>query len=300
MKRAVAVIGAASSIGIRPYDDGRQRKLDHAPAVLRDAGLVARLHARDHGDVTPPAYRDYLRIGDRPRNEESVAAYSRDLAERVEDAGADGAFVLVLGGDCSIILGSLLGARGRQDLPVALAYLDGHADFAAPEESLTGSAASMCLSMAIGRGETPLARLRRGGPLVEDRDVVLVGRRDHAEPWYGHAALKRSAILDIDCRTFHAQGAQAVANRSLERLAAPAGGFWIHVDADILDPIDLSAVDSPEPDGLSFDQLTDLLRPLVDHPRARGMQLTIYDPELDAGLQGARKLTTMFERVLGP
>ncbi len=298
-KRSVALIGAASSIGIRPYDDGRQRQLDRAPAALRDEGLVSRLRVRDLGDVAPPAYQDFARVDSRPRNESGLIAYSRELGKRIGAASEDGAFVLVLGGDCSIVLGSLLGIRSRRDLPVGLAYLDGHADFASPEESITGSAASMCLAMAVGRGETPLARLGSSGPLVKAEDTVLVGRRDHAERWYGHDALERSDILDIHCETVHDLGPGAVAQQCLPRLTAPAGGFWIHVDADILDPTELAAVDSPEPDGLTFAQLAALLRPLVRHPKARGMEITIYDPHLDPGLAGACRIVTMLENVFG-
>ena len=80
---------------------------------------------------------------------------------------------------------------------MGLAYFDAHADFGTPEESRTGSVASMCLALAVGRGETPLARLAGDEPLVHGKDVVLIGRRDAAEPWYGHAALAASPILDI-------------------------------------------------------------------------------------------------------
>ena len=75
------------------------------------------------------------------------------------DIGGDGRFAVVLGGDCSIVLGCLLGARQSARGSVGLAYFDAHADFGTPEESRTGSAASMCLAFAVGRGETPLARL---------------------------------------------------------------------------------------------------------------------------------------------
>ena len=83
MSRAIAIVGAPSSIGIRPYDDGMARYLDRAPGVLRERGLAARLRAIDMGDVGPPPYRDYERPPHRPRNEEQVIAYSRAIAERV-------------------------------------------------------------------------------------------------------------------------------------------------------------------------------------------------------------------------
>jgi arginase len=85
--------------------------------------------------VAPPPYRDFTRLPGRARNAAEVQQYSYALADRVAAGIADGRFALVLGGDCSIILGSLLGA-GRQAGRIGLAYFDGHADFAAPEESL--------------------------------------------------------------------------------------------------------------------------------------------------------------------
>jgi len=298
MQRLISVIGAPSSIGIRPYDDGGARRLDLAPAALREQNLVARLAARDLGDVTPLPYRDFVRAPGRVRNADGVAGYSRELAARVAAAADGGAFVLVLGGDCSIVLGCLLGA-GRGDRAIGLAYVDAHADFAAPEESRTGSAASMCLALAVGRGDTPLARLG-AEPLVAAADVALVARRDHAEPWYGHAALRAAPILDLPHDAVRDRGPAAAAQDVLGRVARPdLSGFWIHVDADVLDPSVVPAVDSPVPGGLALDELTELLRPLVQHPQALGLELTIYDPTLDPERTSAARLAELLERVLG-
>src|SRR5687767_11372078 len=143
MYRPIAIVGAPSSIGIRPYDEGGIRRLDLAPGVLRDKGITTRLGARDLGDVVPPPYRDFVRPPGRPRNENDVANYSRELAAMVRAGADDGSFVLVLGGDCSIVLGGLLGARRSGGLPVGLVYVDAHGDFATPEESATGSAAKI-------------------------------------------------------------------------------------------------------------------------------------------------------------
>jgi hypothetical protein len=56
VNRPIAIVGAPSSIGIRPYDDGSVRRLDLAPRVLRMQGLSARLDSRDWKDLreTPP------------------------------------------------------------------------------------------------------------------------------------------------------------------------------------------------------------------------------------------------------
>src|SRR5687767_50256 len=133
MERPITLVGAPSSIGIRPYDDGTARRLDLAPNALREQGLGERLAARDFGDVIPPPYRDFVRPPRRPRNEDGVAAYTRQIAARVADANAGDAFTLLLGGDCSIVLGGLLGVRRRGHSRVGLVYVDAHADFATPE-----------------------------------------------------------------------------------------------------------------------------------------------------------------------
>ena len=153
MTRPIAIVGAPSSIGIRPYDDGTPRRLDLAPGALRAQGLVTRLNARDDGDVLPPPYRELVRPPMAIRNAADVADYSGALAKRVAKAGSAGEFVLVLGGDCSIILGSLLGVS--RSGPTGLVYADAHSDFATPDRSTTGSAAAMCLALAVGRGESP-------------------------------------------------------------------------------------------------------------------------------------------------
>lgn len=302
MNRPIAIVGAPSSIGIKPYDDGTQRRLDLAPGVLRQGG-VRELANRDLGDVVPPPYRDFERIPGRPRNESGVADYSRAIASKVADAAADGSFVLLLGGDCSIVLGALLGGQRAGKNHLGLVYVDAHGDFATPETSRSGSAASMCLALAAGVGDTPLARLAGNHPLVRQEDIVIVGRRDDndPDPWYGQDVITKSPMLDIPDAEVRRIGTRATADRALERLTSRhLDGFWIHVDADVVDPVEVPAVDSPEPNGLSVDDLAEILSPLVAHPRALGMELTIYDPALDAGRDSARNLASLLVRTLGP
>ena len=298
MVRTVALIGAPSSIGIRPYETGLPRHLDQAPQVLRELGLVARVGAEDTGDLVPAAYRDFTRVPGRVRNEPEVRDYVLAIAKVVEAAVGAGKFPLVIGGDCSIVLGTTLGARSATRGPIGLVYVDGHADFATPDESRSGSAASMCLGLTVGRGETPLARLA-GEPLVDARNVVLIGRRDFHEPWYGHEALARSGALDLPDPTVRAGGYAGMAKEALERVAAAElSGFWIHVDVDVLDPTVMPAVDSPEPGGPGMEELEELLAPFIRHPKALGMELTIYDPALDPDRSAGARLVTLLERLL--
>jgi arginase len=299
MARAIGVVGAPSSIGMRPYDDGMVRHVNRAPHVLRERGLIERLRAEDLGDVAPPSYHDFAQPRNRPRNEKQLVAYSKSLGARVYGAIAHGRFGVVLGGDCSVVLACLLAARHKAAGEVGLVYVDAHADFASPEESRTGSAASMSLSLATGRIHSPLARLAGRTPLVDPKRVVLVGRRDGDQEWYGHAALAKSSILDLPSSQLLTDDWLELAATALDRVApADSRGFWIQVDADVLNPSMMSAVDSPEPGGPTPNELIRLLTPLVRHPRALGLSLTVYDPALDPDRSCARRLVNMLEALL--
>jgi arginase len=63
------------------------------------------------------------------------------------------------------------------------------------------------------------------------------------------------------------------------------------VDVDVLDSDLMPAVDSPQPDGLTYEDLVGTLRPLVAAPGAIGIEVTIFDPELDPDGRLARDLT---------
>jgi len=297
--RPIAIIGAPSSIGLGPYEDGQVRHVNRAPSVLRERGLIARLRAVDLGDVAPPPYRDFERSPGRARNEPEMVAYSRSLGDRVSRALVNGHFALVLGGDCSIVLGCLLAARRRAGA-VGLAYLDAHADFASPGDSVSGSVSSMALSFATGRGSSALSRLGGAMPLVGDHQVALLGRRDDGGERHGHGALAESSILDVPSAQLQDDWLE-VAATALDQVAPPdVRGYWIQVDVDVLDPAAMAAVEAPEPGGLTPRELLRVLTPLVQHPRALGLSLTTYDPALDPDRSCARRLVNVLEALLAP
>jgi arginase len=58
-------------------------------------------------------------------------------------------------------------------------------------------------------------------------------------------------------------------------------GFWIHLDADVLDDSIMPAVDYRLSGGLGFSELSKLLRILISSKYAVGMSITIFNPRLD-------------------
>jgi arginase len=92
-------------------------------------------------------------------------------------------------------------------------------------------------------------------------------------------------------------GAHAVAAKALETVTQQTVGFWIHLDLDVVDESEMPAVDSPEPDGLSFAVLSELVGKLLASPKCVGIELTIYDPDLDPLGLGAEKIVRCLERA---
>src|SRR5262249_35864085 len=74
----------------------------------------------------------------------------------------------------------------------------------------------------------------------------------------------------------------------------------LHLDADILDPAIMPAVDSPDPGGLGHDELAALLTTLVTSPHCVGLDVTTFDPDLDPDSRLARGLTDTLVTALPP
>lgn len=285
--RNIVVVDAPSNLGLRPPAPGTVPGCHKLAGALREQRLVQRLRALEGGVVVPPRYdRGDWQEGDGVFNAAAIASYTRKLADRIEHHVRAGDLPVVLGGDCSIQLGASLALRriGRYGLVAA----DASADFRHPGNSdRIGAAGGEELALATGRGQDDLTDLEGLRPYLRDEDVRVFGVRDEFEDDLTElAALKIPAVTVFDLRK---QGADEVGRATGRSLDTPElDGYWVHLDADVLDPSVMPAVDSPDPGGLLPGELTALLAPLVRSPRCAGLNVTIYDPDLDPeGTAGA-------------
>jgi arginase len=276
--RSIAVVDAPSNLGLRPPRVGKEPGVRKLAAALRSWGIVSRLDALDGGRVTPPPYSPDSDLETTVISGEAVGEFSVDLAGKVGAVLGDGHFPLVLGGDCSILIGSMLALRslGR----FGLVFIDGHLDFRHPGNSeVVGAAAGAELALVSGRGPERLTNLGGSKPLVRDEDIFVLGERED-DPETRDA---RDTGIEIwDLSAVREIGPGDAATRAVETLRANGvDGFWIHLDADVLDDEVMPAVDSRQPGGLSYAELIQVLRVLLRADLAVGMQVTIFDPELD-------------------
>ena len=171
--------------------------------------------------------------------------------------------------ESTILLGNILALRRRG--PYGLLFLDGHTDFYQPEAEPNGEAASMDLALATGRGPAVVTDLEGRCPLVRDEDVVVFGRRDFADAEaHGSQRIEDTAIAMTDLAAMRVAGVEAAAANSVARLSKPElDGFWIHLDADVLDDAVMPAVDYRMPEGLSWEARGRPARGHQHRPRSR-------------------------------
>ncbi|MET9905444.1 arginase family protein [Streptomyces sp. NPDC006476] len=288
--RNVVVLDAPSNLGLRPPAPGTVPGCYKLAGALREQRIVQRLGALEGGVVVPPRYdRGEWREGDGVFNAAAIASYTVRLADRIERHVRAGDFPVVLGGDCSIQLGASLALRriGRY----GLVAVDASPDFRHPGNSdRIGAAGGEEVALATGRGQDDLTDLEGRKPYLRDEDVRFFGIRDCFETDRAElAALKIPVVTVGDIREW---GADALARATAEAFAVPQlDGFWVHLDADVLDPSVMPAVDSPDPDGLLPGELVALLRPLLASPHCVGLNITIYDPDLDPEATAGALLT---------
>lgn len=290
--RPYAIVEAPSNLGLRPTG------VELLPEALLQHGLGTRLKARHATRLQAPVYEHARDAETMTLNAHSIATWSPVLADAVEKVLDRNEFPVVLGGDCSIVLGTTLALRRRGRY--GLLFIDGHADFYQPEANPNGEAASMDLAFATGHGPALLADIEGLGPLVRGEDAVAFGFRDAEEQAeYGSQPLPED-LLAYDLEKIRELGVEAAASAAVKRLTRPGlQGFLIHVDADCLNDDVMPAVDYRLPGGLSIQELQDTLRIALASGMAMGIEVTIYNPNLDKDGAAGRKLVEMLANVLG-
>jgi len=293
--RPRSLIFAPSNLGLRPPADGKEPGTWQAPAVLAGAGLAQAIAAVETIELARPTYHFEAEPGTRLRNGHSIRTFSLELADKVRGQIDAGRFPVVVGGDCSVLLGGLYGTRlagGR-----GLVHVDGHSDFMQEKSYATpqtlGAAAGMDLALASGRGEAVLTDWPDIGALAADADIVQIGERALDEEWFQnfYGDILKTEITMFTVQAAKEQGIGPTAQQAIAHLEKRGiDKAWLHVDLDVLDKGVMDAVDSPGSPGFDYAELAQLVRLLIGSGRIAGVDFAIYDPDLDPERKFAKPL----------
>jgi len=275
--REVAVIGAPLDLGA-----GR-RGVDMGPSAIRYAGLeqelVAKLGARVHdlGNVAAPVAESTTMGDDRMRFLSQILDLCDEVAALVRASRVAGRMPLVLGGDHSVALGSLVG-MASVDGPGGVLWIDAHGDLNTPASSPTGNVHGMVLSGALGLNGPAFAREGWTLPAVEVGRIALVGVRsldDGERRLLGELEAMVFTMSEVDRR--------GIETCMREALAHTAGAAFLHVslDMDVVDPDSAPGVGTPVRGGLSYREAHLAMEIVAESGLADSLDVVEVNPILD-------------------
>ncbi len=297
-EKSIVLLGVPTSAAALAA--GRER----APAKLRAAGLAAKLTeagftVADHGDCTTRVFQADDEHP-RARNVRQVLSTLEELRPKVEVAVKSGALPVVLGGDTSIVLATIAGAR-RYYRNVSLIFLDRNADLKEPATTASGSVDGMVISHVLGRGAPELVRFWGEPPLVRAPDLALfgIGEPDEAEQKFMESSpLRRYPASDVA-----RLGGRAAAEAALADVHGRTREFVLHVDLNVIAAQDFVAANSGAAGeagagGLPLRDVRQALAVFARQPTMVALEISSYNPALDADGESAKAVVELLVEIL--
>jgi arginase len=277
--KTVGLIGVPTSMGA--FAPGQEK----GPQALRDADLPGRLsragaEVEDHGDAVRVRRWRPDKGNRRAQNAPAVAEVARETAARVRDAAEAGRLPLVLGGDCTVELGTVAGllpSGGR----LGLIYFDVHPDLNVPGSVTEGALDWMGVAHMLGvEGvEETLRRVGPRYPLLENDDVFLFSYGPEQATEWEREAIERRRLKGIPVGEVAADP-EGAATRALADMGPRSDRLLVHFDVDTVDFTDLPLSENAgRNEGLPFDAAMRALKGLLRSENLAALTVTEFNPD---------------------
>jgi arginase len=277
-EKKIIIVEFPSNLGLIEPGPGKEPGVRKLPAWLKQFHFYDLLKPEKIFSLNPPAYSMQLDQVSGVRNADAIASYATEQAGLLKKLIEEDVFLVVVGGDCSILIGNSLALKEIGEY--GLFFLDGHTDFMWPELSGTKGAAGMDLAIVTGHAHEKLSDIQHQRPYIKEENTWCAGNREFNKNYTD--TIEQSNIKYFDINKMRRYGMDACCGSFLKMVSEKnLDGFWIHLDLDVLDDEVMPAVDSRSAGGISYDELKSVLTCLITSEKARGIEITILDPDLD-------------------
>lgn len=279
MKRDINIFEFPLHLGFAKKEHETEPGVRKLPDWLRKFDFHKRIDPKNIFRLETPEYTMDFDEESNVRNADRIIDYAKKQAELILDSYDKDTFNIMLGGDCSILIGNSLAMKKLGDF--GLFYLDGHTDFILPQLSKTGGAAGMDLAIVSGTGHEKLTNIEGFKPYFLEENIFCCGNAETDDDEYVSQIIN-SNVHYFDLESLRKNGFRKTAEEFLKMVRDKnLDGFFIHFDVDVLKDELMPAVDSRMEDGINYDNLKEMLEPLIGTPECFGIELTILDPDYD-------------------
>jgi arginase len=276
--KEVYIVEFPSNLGLKEPQPGKEPGVKKLPDWLWKHNLHKFIPHKDIIRIDPPKYSNLRDHETQILNANSLVEYAREQAYLINNLLTQNKFPFILGGDCSILLGSAIALKQKGNY--GLFYLDGHTDFMNISLSETGGVGGMAASIVTGNGHEKLSDILNLSPYIKEENLWCVGNREYDEEYENEIRNSNATYLSLDM--LRKKGIENCVNSFLSEIAAKnLDGFWIHIDVDVLNDSIMPCVDSRTPDGLTYTEFNELTSYLFQSEKLSGLEITILDPDLD-------------------
>lgn len=268
--------------------------VDAAPMALIESGLIDQLQdeldynvhydgeVHSYAGLMPKDDPDYREMK-RPK---AVSAVAQALSKQVYDHAKEGRFVLTLGGDHSIAIGTISGTakaiRERLGREIAVIWVDAHADINVPETSESGNIHGMPVAFLTG-----LAKEERKdifGWIQDDQRIstqklVYIGLRDIDRG--EKKILRENGIKAFSMHDIDRHGIGKVMDMALGWIGHDTP-IHLSFDVDALDPMWAPSTGTPVRGGLTLREGDFIAECVHETGSLIAMDLVEVNPSLEA------------------
>jgi arginase len=157
----------------------------------------------------------------------------------------------------------------------------------------------MALAAAVGKGEKELVSIGKTFPLVREEDVSVVGFRTSNLDPPELRALQGARLNLYAVDALRRDGITTSLHEAVESLPKP---LYLHLDIDVIGSTEMPALAGMHagvhsPGGLALREANSLCEALAGLPLA-GLDITLYDPDLDPQRSHAKEIVELIGRIL--
>ena len=291
--KKIQIIEASTILGLRPtgVEMMSERLIGDGLGKLAEMNQVIKIKDMNYL---------YTKVRDKSGiiNSEAIIEFSRLLKEELGKTVQSKLFPLIIGGDCSILLGIMPALKETSES--GLITFDAHSDYYVGFESETGEVADMDIAIITGKGPEYLTNIDNMRPYVNEEHVIHIGQRDEEEvKEYNASKIEDSMINMYTLNSILKIGIEKTIESVIEKMnLIDTGEFWIHFDTDVINDAENPAVDYRLSGGLSFQECERILKKLMETGKISGISISIYNPLLDKDHAVSRKLVKLIKNIL--